>query len=584
MLALATLSPGVASGQDAPGAEVGGPAAPGQQGPGPEAPPEDEPLPLEGDPGDLSGVIYWDENQDGVRDADEPGLDGIVVRYGQGSAVTVTSGGGEYELEGLEAGQPLHIQTGWLRTQCNNLFCEAGPGPDNAIGVSNQRVKIDDVDDILSDEGGAVANVGLVPAWDGDYPIPADYEPEEQDAAIRFTRVGGCEEGTREEALCEVGGVVQAQLEVHNQGTEPIDEVDFSLRVPAGTSIRTPPTVAGDGYNLDGLDAEEIRVDDDSGTVQYRLTGELPPAGLAFMWVALNVDEGPETRTPLPIQDPYDRQSQARILAISPGPDADSELCVGSGPSTCTQLTGGHSKLGDNDDSGLMGFNVSDPDGAADDAEVTTFDLALSADFQGSSVVAPGAELEVRLTVDNEGIGAADVSNVELVLSASDGVEFDPDDNPGWVLDGSQMTTRVPGPLEAGRSVRVPIRLRLADDYPEATCTTDTDVTMSAEIAGFDDADSGADGVNLTIADQNAALGGDQPDRDSTPDSNLSNDTNGEAIEDDRSDIGLEARADCGSDEMGTARMAGIGAAGALAVVVLGATAAFIRREIKRRY
>jgi len=67
----------------------------------------------------VSGVVYWDRDNDGVHDVGEPGVAGLAVHWsgGNGTPATVTSAAGSYTLAGLTAGGSgkVLVETGWFR-------------------------------------------------------------------------------------------------------------------------------------------------------------------------------------------------------------------------------------------------------------------------------------------------------------------------------------------------------------------------------------------------------------------------------------------------------------------------------------
>src|ERR1051325_1509782 len=83
----------------------------------------------------VSGFVFRDLDNDGVRDPGEPGVPGVRVHRSSGNNLpnAVTGADGSYPLTGVTAGSSgfLVVKTGWLRSQCAKLTCAAGPGPDN---------------------------------------------------------------------------------------------------------------------------------------------------------------------------------------------------------------------------------------------------------------------------------------------------------------------------------------------------------------------------------------------------------------------------------------------------------------------
>lgn len=441
---------------------------------------------------EISGTVYWDEDQDGQRDDDELGLAGVVVRAGSGDAIDVTDANGTYLLRGVEAGTPFHVQTGWFRTQCDGRWCDPGPGPDNNVAVNTQRVRTDDVGDLIDEDDRAEVNVGLVPAWNDVYPVPEDLEPAEHDVAVRLTKTGGCEVGTREENLCAPGETISAQLEILNQGTAAIDGVDLLLRLPQDTEIRTPPTPA-EGYNFDpDLSVEAGRTDSAARSTEYSITGEIPPGGVGFFWVALDTTPGPGSPTPTPVERPYDRQAHVRITSLSPAPDVDSTPCLGLNASDCVQAVGPDNKLRGPDTSDAMGWNVS--------AEPTPADRSARLRLRSTSgdLYTPGDDLDLVVDVANTGTVDGDLSNLRIQLSAPAGTSLPLEANPGWSVVDGRAQALVPGPLAMGATARLPVTI----SHSSGTDPCESGpLRLGVELLDADSADVDADGILLPALD-----------------------------------------------------------------------------------
>ena len=75
--------------------------------------------------GVVTGTVYRDANNNGVRDNGEPGVGGIVVSGGGTSTLTNSDGAWSMTFTGTVS---LRIATGWYRSQCDELDCPAGPG------------------------------------------------------------------------------------------------------------------------------------------------------------------------------------------------------------------------------------------------------------------------------------------------------------------------------------------------------------------------------------------------------------------------------------------------------------------------
>jgi hypothetical protein len=70
--------------------------------------------------GGLSGTVFFDMSYDGVRDADEPGIENwFVMLTGPVNATTTTDAAGSYSFTGLPAGTYTVCESqrfGWIQT------------------------------------------------------------------------------------------------------------------------------------------------------------------------------------------------------------------------------------------------------------------------------------------------------------------------------------------------------------------------------------------------------------------------------------------------------------------------------------
>ena len=101
----------------------------------PEEPPADDPTPEEpapDEPQQLRGVVWLDEDGNGVRSAVEPGISGVVVRIFTNDtelASTVTAGDGTYTFSSLDVGD----YTVQIEAPSGYLFVLAGQGDSPAV-------------------------------------------------------------------------------------------------------------------------------------------------------------------------------------------------------------------------------------------------------------------------------------------------------------------------------------------------------------------------------------------------------------------------------------------------------------------
>ena len=121
----------------------------------------------------VSGYLYRDIDNDGIRDPDEPPVPGVVVRSGR--RTTITDAAGYYAFSNLSGPVNLKVDTGWFRSQCtssysgptygvtNTALCPdpgAGAGTDQDFRVNNQLITTTGIP-------GTEASLGLTPDWLG---------------------------------------------------------------------------------------------------------------------------------------------------------------------------------------------------------------------------------------------------------------------------------------------------------------------------------------------------------------------------------------------------------------------------------
>ena len=187
----------------------------------------------------VSGVLYRDLNNNGRREAAEPGIPGVVVASTDRS--TVTNRAGKWSLDVAE-GDRLTVQTGWYRSQCDQLTCAAGPGPDQDFGVRYQAITVKVRD------GKNRFDVGLLPDWKGGYPIPSTrpIRANRKDVSARISFVkptSGAGESncyrtdTAAHRACQVGDRPTFLVQIYNEGTTAITRPGGHLELPAGTRL-----------------------------------------------------------------------------------------------------------------------------------------------------------------------------------------------------------------------------------------------------------------------------------------------------------------------------------------------------------
>lgn len=310
-------------------------------------------------PNTVSGTLYFDANADGVKDVGEAGVPGVIVSMGARSLTTDANG--SYLFDAVSGVKSLRINTAWFRTQCDSLNCPPGPGPDNNVAVENQLLYARDV----PTDAGARINVGLLPdsATEEGYPLLADGNYNSIDVAVRLSRIDvptsaeECERGAKAEHLCAVGDHPTASLAIHNQGTEPIQ--DIVVAVESAPGLRADSIIQSQ-FLPSPLNSQPYEIspyDPTTGTILVSVHGPLPAGSIAYAEMRQVVEPTAiASPLPLPLFNPYDRQVYARIVSMGTPGEVDSPLCAGWG--SCSPASGPHNKLQNSDEMDESGWNV----------------------------------------------------------------------------------------------------------------------------------------------------------------------------------------------------------------------------------
>jgi hypothetical protein len=252
----------------------------------------------------VSGFVFRDLDNDGVRDASEPGVPGVPVHRsnGDGTPTTTTNADGSYTLTGLKAGSSgfIRIETGWFRSQCAKLTCQAGPGPDNDFQVDNQFIRYP-----LSRVNGNTTNlnVGLLPDWPGSAsgppaPVNGVVPANNVDVAARLSWLNGtCAAGKLQ--ICRVGDTYSVVGQIFNQGTTTLTGIAFALRLPTSDRLSTGDlsrdvTIVWPSTSP-AITGRTVTAPDGQNTINVTLVGSLPPGGAALVRVNGRVVGGPGT-------------------------------------------------------------------------------------------------------------------------------------------------------------------------------------------------------------------------------------------------------------------------------------------------
>ncbi len=330
----------------------------------------------------VSGVVYRDLDNDGVRDAGEPGVAGIRVHRnsGAGTPSTTTGPDGRYSLSGLttKSSGYLAVETGWFRSQCAQLACVPGPGPDNDFQTDNQFIHfpLSKVTQNLTD-----LNVGLLPDWPGSAssapaPVAGKVPANPVDVAARLSWVtSSCSDGKY--FICRAGDTYTVSIQLHNQGTTAVTGLEAVLALPDGdrpaTGSVTRDLLLNAPATSPGVSDMMAGPMDGQSRIPMSFTGTLVPGGLVRVTGKLVV--GGATGTPgcvrglpttaCPTGEPFGAPLVVAITHVDQGGDPDS---FGPGCDAETDVrqcpTGIHDKQVEPDEVDPVGHNVDATKGA----------------------------------------------------------------------------------------------------------------------------------------------------------------------------------------------------------------------------
>lgn len=368
----------------------------------------------------VSGFVFRDLDNDGVRDAGEPGVPGVRVHRSTGNNTpnTVTDANGSYTLTGVvpQSSGFLVVKTGWFRSQCIKLTCAAGPGPDNDYATANAFVRYP-----LSQVSGNTTNlnVGLLPDWPGSAPSPPSpvkgVVPANQvDVAARLSWASStCPGGVYN--ICRVGDTYTVSNQIHNQGTSALTGIRAVIDLPAGDRFATgdPSTDitvsnATSSPTITGMTVSAI--DPSTQSAAITLQGSLPPGGAVLISAKGVVVGGPGTpgcvvgavTSACPKGEPQGAPLTFRVTHIDQANDPDS-----FGPdcepdrTTTACATGIHDKQVEPDEVDPVGHNVTASVGGGTSYNLTSELWALSPRAPGTAT--PGSTVVWRASAFNVG-------------------------------------------------------------------------------------------------------------------------------------------------------------------------------------
>jgi len=372
----------------------------------------------------VSGVVYRDLDNDGVRDAGEPGVPGVRIHRSnaQLSPTTTTAQDGSYVVSGLAPGSSgfLVVESGWFRSQCAEMTCKAGPGKDNDYQVDNQFIRHP-----LSTLKANTTNldVGVLPDWPGPSaaapaPVGGTVPANRVDVASRLSWVSGTCPGGKH-AICRAGDTYVVSGQILNQGTTALTGIRAVFDLPSGDRLATgDPSrditllAPATSPSITGLAVGAVDSATQSVTVDLR--GSLPPGGEAKINLDAKVVGGPGTpgcvvgapTKDCPTKEPQGAQLTFGVTRVDQAGDPDSfgPDCPSGTPITSCP-TGIHDKRVEPDQVDPVGHNVDAKLGTS-----KTYDLAgrlVVLDPAGRSSVSPGSSVVLRAWATNTGPATA---------------------------------------------------------------------------------------------------------------------------------------------------------------------------------
>ena len=414
----------------------------------------------------VSGFVFRDLDNDGVRDPGEPGVPGVRVHRSNGNNLpsAVTGADGSYTLTGVKPRSSgyLVVKSGWFRSQCAKLSCSAGPGRDNDYITRNAFIEYP-----LSDITGNTTdlNVGLLPDWPGSAasppaPVGGVVPSNLVDVAARLSWAHStCPGGVYN--ICRVDDTFTASVQIHNQGTTPLTGITAVLDLPAGDRLATGnPTkdvtlvAATSSPSVTAITVSAV--DPATQSVSIALSGQLLPGGAALISADGVVVGGPGTpgcvvnnmTSACPKGEPQGAPLTLRVTHIDQEGDPDSfgPDCPPARVSTdCA--TGIHDKQAEPDEVDPVGHNVAAGLGGAGSYNLTSELWALSPLPPHSA--APGSTVVWRASVFNDG-PATGVTGWKLTLILPKGFKI---------------------AVPAANAVRKCAKGTTSQGYPSLTCT-----------------------------------------------------------------------------------------------------------------
>jgi hypothetical protein len=319
----------------------------------------------------VSGLVFYDQNNNGVRDPGEPGIAGISIHDNKGAQHTVTGADGSYSFTGLATSGYLQVETGWFRSQCppasspTAMSCGAGPGADNDFIVDNQFLRY-----TLTSKSASNVDVGIVPDWPGrsmtiPAPVGGVVPANPVDVAARLSWGSGtCTGGEYE--ICRAGDTFALSGQIFNQGTTALTGVQARVYVPPG-DCATGVFLTSDSVptGLGALTSTPTALTCSTRYLDLSFAGSLAEAAGVRVQIDGKTETGPGTPgcTPkkintklCPAQEPQGRGWLLGVSHIDQPGDPDSSFCAAGDMTLCP--IGLHDKRRSPDEIDPAGHNV----------------------------------------------------------------------------------------------------------------------------------------------------------------------------------------------------------------------------------
>lgn len=368
----------------------------------------------------VSGFVFHDRDNDGVRDPGEPGVPGVRVHRSSGNQnpTTTTAQDGSYRLTGLtpQTSGYLIVESGWFRSQCATLTCTSGPGPDNDYATGNAFIRYP-LAGLVSDTSNL--NVGLLPDWPGTTPaapapVAGTVPANAVDVASRLSWVSStCPDGTSR--VCRAGDTYTVSNQILNQGTTTLTGIRAVLDLPASDRFATTNpandvtlVAPATSPSVTGISVGPI--DPVTQSVAVTVNGSLPPGGYIVIYAKGKVVAGPGTAgcvvgaptTSCPLQEPQGAPLTFAVTHVDQPGDPDSfgpDCPTVAAITTCA--TGIHDKQVEPDEVDPVGHNVAASLGVNSAYDLSAQLLALSP--RSPSAVRPGGSVVLRAVAFNTG-------------------------------------------------------------------------------------------------------------------------------------------------------------------------------------